>query len=151
MSESTEGQFRVEFGDGVLGQKLTVDNVLIVDYIASSGKTPNTAKTFSATSVISASGETVSVSTTSPASGGNIQESVDEVRFNAALALARNGKRSKSATNSLAKSLTDPNRYVYGYALEALDRIESKKSNAYLKKPLKITRYCPYTSTNSLF
>ena len=80
-----------------------------------------------------------------------LRDKDDEVRFNAALALARNGKRSKSATNSLAKSLTDPNRYVYGYALEALDRIESKKSNAYLKKHLKITRYCPYTSTNSLF
>ena len=80
-----------------------------------------------------------------------LQDKDDEVRFNAALALARNGKRSKSATNALAKSLTDPNRYVYGYALEALDRIDSKESNAYLKKYLKITRYCPYTSTKSLF
>ena len=80
-----------------------------------------------------------------------LRDKDDEVRFNAALALARNGKRSKSATDSLAKSLTDPNRYVYGYALEALDRIDSKKSDAYLKKYLKITRYCPYTSTNSLF
>ena len=80
-----------------------------------------------------------------------LQDKDDEVRFNAALALARNGEKSNSATNSLAKSLCDPNRYVYGYALEALDRINSNKSNAYLKKYLKITRYCPYTTTDSLF
>ena len=67
-----------------------------------------------------------------------LQDEDDEVRFNAALALARNGEKSNSATNSLAKSLCDPNRDVYGDALEALDRINSNKSNTYLKKYLKI-------------
>ena len=100
--EGIDGLTQLRFGDGVLGQKLTVDNVLIVDYIASSGKTPNTAKTFSATSVISASGETVSVSTTSPASGGNIQESVDEVRFNAP---RYNATRDRAVTETDYKTL----------------------------------------------
>ena len=47
--------------------------------------------------------------------------------------------------------LNDPNRYVYGYALEALDRIDTSESNNCLKKYLKITRYCPYTTFESLF
>jgi len=102
VEEGIDGLTQLRFGDGVLGQKLTVDNVLIVDYIASSGKTPNTAKTFSATSVISASGETVSVSTTSPASGGNIQESVDEIRFNAP---RYNATRDRAVTETDYKTL----------------------------------------------
>ena len=80
-----------------------------------------------------------------------LKDSDDEVRFNAALALARNGKRSKYATKGLINCLNDPNRYVYGYALEALDRIDTPESNNCLKKYLKITRYCPYTTFESLF
>jgi hypothetical protein len=80
-----------------------------------------------------------------------LQDNDDEVRFNAALALARNGKRSKFATKTLIRCLNDSNRYVYSYALEALDRIDSVESNECLKKYLKITRYCPYTNFNSLF
>ena len=75
----------------------------------------------------------------------------DEVRFNAALALARNGERSLYATEGLAQALCDPNRYVYGYALEALERINTKKSTDVLIKYLKATRYCPYTTVDSLF
>ena len=80
-----------------------------------------------------------------------LKDNDDEVRFNAALALARNGKRSKYATKGLINCLNDPNRYVYGYALEALDRIDTSESNNCLKKYLKITRYCPYTTFESLF
>ena len=58
-----------------------------------------------------------------------LKDNDDEVRFNAALALARNGKRSKYATKGLINCLNDPNRYVYGYALEALDRIDTSESN----------------------
>ena len=80
-----------------------------------------------------------------------LEDKDDEVRFNSALALARNGKRSKYATKGLINCLNDPNRYVYGYALEALDRINTTESNDCLKKYLKITRYCPYTTFDSLF
>ena len=83
IEEGIDGLSQLRFGDGVLGQKLLTDNILIIDYIAGSGKGPNGAKTFNAASTISASGETIGVTTTSPASGGNIQETVDEVRFNA--------------------------------------------------------------------
>ena len=80
-----------------------------------------------------------------------LQDDDDEVRFNAALALARNGERSKLATEGLAHALCDPNRYVYGYSLEALERINTKQSADILIKYLKATRYCPYTTVDSLF
>ena len=80
-----------------------------------------------------------------------LRDADDEVRFNAALALARNGEGSLYATEGLAQALCDPNRYVYGYALEALERINTKKSTDVLMKYLKATRYCPYTTADSLF
>ncbi len=80
-----------------------------------------------------------------------LRDDDDEVRFNAALALARNGERSLYATEGLAQALRDSNRYVYGYALEALERINTKKSTDVLMKYLKATRYCPYTTVDSLF
>jgi len=102
IEEGIDGLVQVRFGDGVIGQKLAVDNVIILDYIASSGKTPNGAKTFNAGSVISTSGETVAVTTSSAASGGNIQETVDEIRFNAPRV---NATRDRAVTESDYKAL----------------------------------------------
>ena len=83
IEEGIDGLFQMRFGDGVIGKKLDVGNILIVDYIASSGTTPNGCKTFACSSTVAASGETIAVTTHSPASGGNTQEAIDEIRFNA--------------------------------------------------------------------
>ncbi len=102
VEEGIDGLTQLRFGDGVIGQKLEVDNVVIIDYIASSGATPNGAKTFTAAGTISSGGETVSVATSSPASGGNIQETVDEIRFNAP---RLNATRDRAVTEQDYKSL----------------------------------------------
>ena len=102
VEEGIDGLSQIRFGDGVLGSKLTVDNIVIVDYLASSGKSPNGAKTFSTSSIITSSGETTSITTSSPASGGNIQETVDEIRFNAP---RYNATRDRAVTESDYKSL----------------------------------------------
>tara|TARA_B100001173_G_scaffold311297_1_gene328147 strand:- start:854 stop:2758 length:1905 start_codon:yes stop_codon:yes gene_type:complete len=102
LEEGIDGLTQLRFGDGVLGTKLAVDNILSVDYIASSGTTPNGAKTFNVAGIVSSSGETVSVATSSPASGGNIQETVDEIRFNAP---RLNATRDRAVTESDYKSL----------------------------------------------
>ncbi len=102
VEEGIDGLTQVRFGDGVLGAKLTVDNIVIIDYLASNGKTPNGAKTFNTGSVITSSGETIAVTTSSPASGGNIQETVDEIRFNAP---RYNATRDRAVTESDYKSL----------------------------------------------
>ena len=59
--EGIDGLSQLRFGDGVLGQKLEVDNVVIIDYLAGAGSTSNGAKTFHTTSVVSGSTEVIEV------------------------------------------------------------------------------------------
>jgi HEAT repeat protein len=80
-----------------------------------------------------------------------LTDSDDEVRFNAALALARIGKGAEAAVPALADALNDGNRYVGGYAIEALDRIGTPEAYAVLVPHLKVARWCPITNNKSLF
>lgn len=80
-----------------------------------------------------------------------LSDSEDEVRFNAALALARMGKGAAAAVPALADALNDGNRYVSGYAIEALDRIATPEAYAALVPFLKVARWCPITNNKSLF
>ena len=75
----------------------------------------------------------------------------DEARFNAALALARLGPAAAPATGALIEALRDGNRYTVGYAIEALERIGTPEAGRALVRFLKITRWCPLTTTGSLF
>ncbi len=82
---------------------------------------------------------------------GALEDRDDEVRFNAALAVARVGPGAADAVAALRDALTDGNRYVAGYAVEALERIGTPEALSTLLPFLKITRFCPLTSTKSLF
>ena len=75
----------------------------------------------------------------------------DEVRFNASLALARLGPAAAPATGALVEALRDGNRYTMGYAVEALERIATPEARQALIRFLKIARWCPITTTGSLF
>jgi HEAT repeat protein len=75
----------------------------------------------------------------------------DEVRFTAALSLARLGPAAASAVPALAEALNDGNRYVAGYAVEALDRIGTPEAVAVLVPFLKVARWCPITNNRNLF
>ncbi|MGF1623478.1 MAG: HEAT repeat domain-containing protein [Alphaproteobacteria bacterium] len=75
----------------------------------------------------------------------------DEVRFNAALALARLGPAAAPAVPALRQALTDGNRYTMGYAVEALDRIGTPEALKVLVPFLRIARWCPVTTKDSLF
>ncbi len=81
----------------------------------------------------------------------SLTDEVDEVRFNAALALARHGPAAEPATDALLAALDDGNRYVPGYAIEALERIGTPRATQALLTHLKGARWCPLTSNNSLF
>ncbi|MGF1623635.1 MAG: HEAT repeat domain-containing protein [Alphaproteobacteria bacterium] len=80
-----------------------------------------------------------------------LADDADEVRFNAALALARLGPAAEPATEALVAALDDGNRYVIGYAVEALERIGSPRATHALLTHLKGARWCPLTSNKSLF
>lgn len=83
IEESVNGNYEVRFGDGVLGKKLDVGNIVRLEYLACQGASANGATTFTAPSNLTGTGETVTLTVTAPSAGGAAQESVDSIRFNA--------------------------------------------------------------------
>jgi len=83
VEEGADGLFQIRFGDDIIGKKLSNGNIVIIDYINTNGTKANTAKSFAATVTLATSGESVYNTTYAAASGGSVQESIDEIRFNA--------------------------------------------------------------------
>ena len=83
IEEALNGAYQVLFGDGNVGNKLTVGNVVRVDYIATNAAAGNGAKIFQAPSGLTGSGSTTTLTLVSQASGGSEQESTDSIRFSA--------------------------------------------------------------------
>jgi len=91
LSEVEDEQYEVFFGDGVLGEKLSNQNVVEISYVVTSGVVTNGAKTFTFNgTLVDASDVTITspfsvsnLSTTSAASGGAEIESVAKIKFNA--------------------------------------------------------------------
>ena len=83
IEEALNGSYQVIFGDGNIGNKLTVGNVVRVDYIATNAAAGNGAKIFQAPSGLTGSGSTTTLTLVSQASGGSEQESTDSIRFSA--------------------------------------------------------------------
>lgn len=83
LEESIGGLYQIRFGDGVIGNKLSAGNIVIVDYISTNDVIGNGAKTFTAPSTITGSGETKNLTVVTKSAGGAKQESVDSIRFNA--------------------------------------------------------------------
>ena len=74
-----------------------------------------------------------------------------QVRFSAALALAQIGPDAEAAVPALQAALVDENRYVPGYAVEALERIGSAGALRALMPFLKASRWCAHTSPSSIY
>ena len=75
-----------------------------------------------------------------------------EVRFDAVLGLTRMGPAAAAAVPALGRVLTgDENRYVRGYAVEALSRIGDDAAYRVLLPYLKLSRWCPMTTAASIF
>ena len=83
--------------------------------------------------------------------GQALSDADDEVRFNASLSLARLGPAAEPALDDLIAALRDGNRYTMGYAVEAIERIGTEEAKDALIRFLKISRWCPLTSTKDLF
>jgi HEAT repeat protein len=80
-----------------------------------------------------------------------MRDAAPDVRFSAAFALAQIGPKAGAAVPVLQDALRDENRYVLGYAVEALERINSPAALRTLLPFLKTYRWCPYTSPASIF
>ena len=82
LSETSDGQFKVEFGDNVLGRKPITGNIILLSAIVTEGEDVNGANTFSASGTVGGY-STVSVATSNAAVGGLARESVESIKFNA--------------------------------------------------------------------
>ena len=80
-----------------------------------------------------------------------LKDADEEVRFSAALSLARLGPDAEPAVPVLSEALHDSNRYVPGYAVEALERIGTRDAAKALLPFLKNARWCPQTSPASTY
>jgi HEAT repeat protein len=74
-----------------------------------------------------------------------------QARFSAALSLAQIGPAAEAAVPALQDALHDENRYVPGYAVEALERIATPSAIRVLLPFLKAARWCPHTSPASIY
>lgn len=81
IEEGPSGLYEIRFGDDIVGKKLTVGNIVIVDYIVSSGSSANSIPNFATSSTFTLSGETKKVYLTSAAAGGQEKQSIDSIRY----------------------------------------------------------------------
>ena len=91
LQEIEEGRYEVYFGDGVIGKKPTDGNIVILDYVVTSGSTADGASAFIAASTVGGYSN-VSTLASASSSGGGDSESVDSIKFNAPLKYAAQGR-----------------------------------------------------------
>ena len=82
VNEHTNGQYRVQFGDGTLGRKPTTGNIVLLKALVAEGADVNGANTFSASGTVGGYG-TSSVAVTNAAAGGSDRETLESIKFNA--------------------------------------------------------------------
>ena len=80
-----------------------------------------------------------------------IRDEDQQVRFSAALSLAQLGPEAEAAVPALRTALHDENRYVPGYAVEALERIATPDALKTLLPFLKTARWCQRTTPKSIY
>jgi len=83
VKENEGGVYEIYFGDGIVGRQLLEGNIVILEYFVSDLDAPNGARFFSYEGSNILTGATVSINTTSKASGGREKETRDSVRLNA--------------------------------------------------------------------
>jgi len=86
LEESREGKYQIFFGDDVVGKKLPDGAVITLNYLVTNGPIPNGANNFTVTSTLGGF-SSISINSTSPASGGALRETVDEIKYAAPLSL----------------------------------------------------------------
>jgi len=82
LEEDEEGRFEVLFGDGVIGRKPVMGNIIILSSLVTDGAEPNGAKTFVPVSGVGGYSNVV-VSTVTNAVGGAERDSISTIKFNA--------------------------------------------------------------------
>ena len=82
VQENIDGAYEIEFGDGVLGKKLSDGNIVKLNYNISNGSDLNGTNIFKGPATLAGS-SIYSVEVLERASGGTYPQSVDSIKFNA--------------------------------------------------------------------
>lgn len=84
LEPATNNQYKMRFGDGVIGAALSNGNIIISSYLSTDGDAANYANSFSTSSIGGFSN--VTVTSISPATGGAAQEDITSIKYRAPLA-----------------------------------------------------------------
>jgi hypothetical protein len=83
LQENYRGKYEIQFGDGVLGKTLETGNIVLVDYLVSSGSAANgLSKIVGIDPIGVVSVDRAIISVLSPSSGGSSRESIESIRLN---------------------------------------------------------------------
>ena len=82
LQENNDGAYEIQFGDNILGRKLSDGNIVKLNYNVCNGPLLNGTKTFNGPATL-AGNSSYTVTTTSRATGGSNPQSIDSIKFNA--------------------------------------------------------------------
>lgn len=90
LQEEVSGYYQITFGDGIIGKQLTDGNIILISYIVSSGTSSQGANNFA---LISSIGNyNTQITPVVSASGGQAQESIDSIKFQAPKVYSAQGR-----------------------------------------------------------
>ena len=91
LQEVEAGLYEIYFGDGVIGQALSDDNIVILTYVVSNKSAANGAALFTNAAVIGGVSD-IAVATVAAASAGSEPETLQSIKYNAPLSYASQGR-----------------------------------------------------------
>ena len=91
LQEVEAGLYEIYFGDGIIGQALSDDNIVILTYIVSNKSAANGAALFTNAAVIGGVSD-IAVATVAAASAGSEPETLQSIKYNAPLSYASQGR-----------------------------------------------------------
>lgn len=108
LQENPNGYYEIFFGDGTIGKKLTVGNIITIEYLSVEGEATNVSSlvTQSFTTQSIGGSSDINITTTSNSSGGSAKETISSIRYNAPLV---NSARNRAVTAADYKALVEAN------------------------------------------
>jgi len=91
LQEVEDGKFEIYFGDGILGNAVEDENIIILNYIVTNKGVANGASTLTNSAAINGI-NSVNVTTVSPPVGGSEPETIQSIKYNAPLDYASQGR-----------------------------------------------------------
>jgi hypothetical protein len=82
-NSDANGNYTLQFGDGTLGKALSNDNIIIVNYLDTSGEYANKINNFVSIESIGGYSSNIVVRSVSAAAGGAAKESIEEIKYRA--------------------------------------------------------------------